>query len=201
MVIAGLTGGIGTGKSTVAAMFQEAGAIVIDADKIAFDVVKKGKPAWKEIVSRFGEKVLGPDNEINRTLLGDIIFNNASEKEVLNKIVHPKVFEEMGKMITSIEKTTPDSIVILDVPLLIESGLNKMLPHNILVYIPQALQLKRLMDRDKTSKADAMSRIRSQMSIEEKKSFADIIIDNTGSLEETRPQVLKVFNGLKRQGR
>jgi len=201
LVVAGLTGGIATGKSTVASIFRQAGAIVIDTDEIAHSVVKKGLPAWKEIVEHFGDQVLCPDREINRKILGDIIFNNADEKEILDRIVHPRVFEEMNKEMAEIENHTPDAIVILDIPLLIEAGLHKILPNVIVVYIPQDLQLERLMERDHSSKEAAMARINSQMSIEKKKDIANIIIDNRGSIKETRIKTLEVLDVLKRQNR
>ena len=199
MVIAGLTGGIATGKSTVASIFRKAGAIVIDADEIARDVVRKGLPAWKEIVDHFGKQVLCPKGEIDRKVLGDIIFNNAAEKEVLNNIVHPKVFEELDRRMSTIKKHTPDAIVILDIPLLIEAGLHKILPDVIVVYTPEDIQLKRLINRDHLSKEDAMARINSQMSIEKKRGVATIIIDNSSNIEKTRVKTLKVLNDLKKQ--
>lgn len=199
MVIAGLTGGIATGKSTVASILRKAGAVVIDADEIARDVVRKGLPAWKEIVEHFGKQVLCPEGEIDRKVLGDIIFNNAAEKEVLNNIVHPKVFEEMNKEMDEIKKHTPDAVVILDIPLLIESDLHKILPDVIVAYAPKDIQLERLIKRDHLSKKDAMARINSQMSIEEKRGVATIIIDNSSNIEKTRVKTLKVLNDLKRQ--
>lgn len=199
MVIAGLTGGIATGKSTVASILRKAGAIVIDADEIARDVVRKGLPAWKEIVEHFGKQVLCPKGEIDRKVLGDIIFNNAAEKEVLNNIVHPKVFEELDRRMSNIKKHTSDAIVILDIPLLIETDLHKILPDVIVVYTPEDIQLERLIKRDHLSKKDAMARINSQMSIEKKKGVATIIIDNSSNIEKTRVKTLKVLNDLKKQ--
>lgn len=199
MVIAGLTGGIATGKSTVASILRKAGAIVIDADEIARDVVRKGLPAWKEIVEHFGKQALCPEGEIDRKVLGDIIFNNAAEKEDLNNIVHPKVFEELDRRMSTIKKHTPDAIIILDIPLLIETDLHKILPDVIVVYTPEDIQLERLIKRDHLSKKDAMARINSQMSIEKKRGVATIIIDNSSNIEKTRVKTLKVLNDLKKQ--
>ncbi len=199
MVIAGLTGGIATGKSTVASILRKAGAVVIDADEIARNMVRKGLPAWKEIVEHFGKQVLSSEGEIDRKALGDIIFNNAAEKEVLNNIVHPKVFEELGRRMSTIKKHTPDATVILDIPLLIEAGLHKILPDVIVVYTPQDIQLERLTKRDHLSREDAMARINSQMSIEKKREIANIIIDNSSNIEKTRVKTLKVLNDLKKQ--
>ncbi|RLA98053.1 MAG: dephospho-CoA kinase [Deltaproteobacteria bacterium] len=197
MVIAGLTGGIATGKSTVANIMAEAGAHVIDADRIAKDVVKKGLPAWKEITEYFGKEILGSDGEIDRERLGDVVFGSKDKLEVLNKIVHPRVFEEMAREMDEVKQRAPDSIVILDIPLLIETGLHKLLSNVILVYAPERIQLARLMARDNIPKEAALKRIRSQMPIEQKKTFANYIIDNSSEIEHTRIMTLEVLERLK----
>ncbi len=192
----GLTGGISTGKSTVSGMLSELGAVVIDADKIAFDAVLKGQPAWQKITDCFGECILLGNGEINRKALGDIIFNDPDKKNALNMIVHPEVFSEMGRQVIEASKR-PGTVIILDVPLLIESGMDKGMSEVILVYTPEKVQLERLMARDNINSAEAMARIRSQMPVEEKKRHATIIIDNSFSIRETREQVIKIFNQLK----
>ena len=197
MVIAGLTGGIASGKSTVSAFLKNAGAIIVDADKIAREVVKKGLPAWLEIVTAFGQSILLPDGEINRILLGDIIFNDSAQKQVLNQIVHPWVFAETATRLTEIEKKKLNAVVILDVPLLIESGMDTGLSDIIVVYIPEQVQFQRLMTRDALAQKQALARIRSQLSIEEKKKRATIVIDNSNSLENTRSISLTVYQHLK----
>ena len=198
MIVAGLTGGIGTGKSTVAKIFKDAGAIVIDADEIAKEAVKKGRPAWRKIVNHFGRNILLPDGEINRKQLADIIFNDARQKESLNQIVHPIVFEETERILKEIEKKDPNSVVILDIPLLIESGMKRDLAEIIVVYIPEEIQIQRLMARDGLNLPEALARIRAQIPIEDKKSEASILIDNSSSRSETRRVALKVFNKLQR---
>lgn len=197
MITAGLTGGIATGKSTVSSFLKEAGAIIIDADIIAKETVIKNSPAWHDIVKAFGKEVLLADGEINRTYLGDIIFKDHRKKEVLNKIVHPYVSKKMFEMVEETGQSSPDSVVILDIPLLIESGTYKKFEDVILVYIPEKIQLKRLMARDSISETDAMFKIRSQMPIEEKKQHATIVIDNSQSIETTRQKAMEVFNYLK----
>lgn len=192
----GLTGSIATGKSTVSKMLAELGAIIIDADKIAYDAVLKGKPAWKKIIENFGEGILLENHEIDRKALGDIIFNNQDKKHVLNSIVHPEVFSEMGRQVIEAAKK-PEAVIILDVPLLMESGMHKGMREIILVYTPENVQLERLMARDNIVRADAMAKIRSQMPVEEKKRHATIIIDNSFSIRETHEQTIKVFNQLK----
>jgi dephospho-CoA kinase len=195
--IIGLTGGIATGKSTVSAIFENAGAVVIDADRIARKVVKKGLPAYRKIVRHFGENVLLPDGEINRSLLGDIIFNDPQKKNLLNSIVHPHVREEQNRQLKRIQKNNPNTIVILDIPLLIESQMVQDLSEVIVVYAPEHIQVKRLIKRDHISQADALARIRSQMPIEEKKNKATIVIDNSGAMESTRKQALEIFKKIK----
>lgn len=196
MLIAGLTGGIASGKSTVSAFLAEAGAVIVDADKIAREVVQKNKPAWRRIVDVFGAGILQPDGEINRTLLGDIIFGDPARKQLLNRIVHPEVMAETAARLAEIEKNHPDAVVILDVPLLIEAGMDAGLSDIIVVYVPEAVQVRRLMERDGLSRDRAMARIRSQMPIEEKKERATIVIDNTGSRESTRARSIEVYQNL-----
>lgn len=197
MVVAGLTGGIATGKSTVACFFQSAGAVLIDADRIAFEAVQKGTPAWHEIVDHFGAEVLLGDGQINRARLGDIIFNDHDRKAILDRIVHPRVFEEIERQLLILEKDLPGSVVIVDVPLLMETGMDRAMPEVIVVYVPESIQIERLMARDCLCREDALARIRSQMSIEEKKARASIIIDNSHGLEQTRARTLEVFNELQ----
>ena len=197
MQVIGLTGGIATGKSSVSALLKKAGAVIIDADRIARQVVKKGLPAYREIVASFGEAILLPDGEINRSALGDIIFNDPRKKQLLNRIVHPYVRKEQNRQLKHIEKNDPDAIVILDIPLLIETQTYMDLSELIVVYAPEHIQIARLMQRDGISKTDALARVRSQMPIEEKKGKATIVIDNSGTRENTRKQTLKIFQQLK----
>jgi dephospho-CoA kinase len=196
LVIAGLTGGIASGKSTVSAFLEDAGAVVVDADKIARDVVQKDQPVWREIVGVFGRSILLPDGEINRILLGDIIFNDPAKKQALNQIVHPGVFSEIATRLAEIETNQPSAVVILDVPLLIESGMDCGLSDIIVVYVPESVQIQRLMTRDGVTQSQALARIRSQMPIEEKKKRATIVIDNCGSLENTRNISLRIYQKL-----
>jgi dephospho-CoA kinase len=194
--IAGLTGGIASGKSTVAAMLAEAGARIVDADRIAHQVVLKGQPAWCDIVDHFGKDILTHDGQIDREALGAIVFNDTEAKKALNGIVHPRVFEAMAQEIQFLSETHPEDLVIMDVPLLIESGLHESLPIVILVYVPEMMQKDRLMRRDGLSAADASARIRSQMPIDAKRTHAHYIVDNTGDLDGTRRQVLDIYRKI-----
>lgn len=197
--MAGLTGGIATGKSTVSGMLAKAGAKIIDADKIAREVVEPGTPAYTDIVSYFGPAILLSDGSIDRKGLGDIIFNDREKKKRLDAIVHPRVFQRTEALIADIRTKSPDAVIILDIPLLLEIGMRKNLAEVILVYVPEALQLQRLMARDHIDADAALARIRSQMPIEEKRGLATIVIDNSGSMAETRKQSLAVFDRLSRQ--
>lgn len=199
MIIAGLTGGIATGKSLVASCLAEHGAIIIDADKIAHEVVAKGKPAWEEIVHEFGEEYLLPDGEIDRKSLGRTVFTDSAKRDILNHIVHPRVFEEISRAIAvAVENhTTSDPVIILDVPLLFETKMDVDLPEIIVVFAPFETQLARLMGRDDLSEDDARARINSQLPIAGKREKADYVIDNSGAVDDTLRQVDDLYEILK----
>jgi dephospho-CoA kinase len=196
LLIAGLTGGIASGKSTVSAFLEDAGAVIVDADKIARKVVQKDRPAWRKIVDAFGRSILLPDGEINRILLGEIIFGDPAQQQILNRIVHPDVFAETATRLAEIENKQPGAVVILDVPLLIESGMDMVFSEILVVYVPESVQIQRLMARDRLTQTQALARIRSQMPIEEKKKHATIVIDNSGSRENTRNISMRVYQKL-----
>jgi dephospho-CoA kinase len=197
VLVVGLTGGIASGKSTVARFLFEAGARIVDADRIARAVVAPGTPAHAEIVAAFGPTILLPDGRIDRKRLGGIIFSDPVQQAALNAIVHPRVFEHFGMVIDRIAAESPDAVVVMDVPLLFETGMHRDLAEVIVVYVPEALQLQRLMARDGISAADATARIRSQLPIAEKGRCATIVIDNIGSKTATRQLVSALFERLK----
>lgn len=201
MIVAGLTGGIASGKSTVAAIFEEAGARLIDADRIARDSVRRGTPAYRDIVSHFGRGVLLDDGKIDRQRLAAIIFNNPAEQRALERIVHPQVKKEVARRLDLIRRQAPEALVIVDIPLLFESGMDRGLDAIIVVYVPENVQIERLMARDALSQTEALARIRAQMPIEEKKRLAALLIDNSGSFECTRAQALDVYHKLSLQAR
>jgi len=196
MIVAGLTGGIATGKSTVAAIFEEAGARLIDADRIAREVVRKGSSAYRDIVAHFGMDVLRGDGEIDRRRLAAIVFNDPAAQRALEDIVHPPVKREVDRRVGLIGRQAPEAIVILDIPLLFEAGMQGGLDAVILVYASERLQLERLMARDGLTEPEALARIRAQMPIESKKALATRVIDNSGSREQTREQTLEVYRQL-----
>ena len=168
----------------------------MDADVIARDVVQKGRKAWTGIVDAFGNEILLPDGGIDRPRLGEIIFNDPIRQQLLNRIVHPEVMAETHRRLAKIEHDFPDAVVILDVPLLFESGMDKGLSEIIVVYIPESLQIQRLMTRNGLSQDQALARIRSQMPVEEKKRIATRVIDNSGSIDTTRTATEAMYHLL-----
>lgn len=189
MRIIGLTGGIASGKSTVAKMLVEKGAHLLDADHLAREAVEPDTPAWKEIVAWLGEDILLPDRNINRGKLADLVFNDRRMLDKLNKIVHPWVGRRFIELSKELGEKEPDAVLIYDIPLLIEAGMQKMVDLVLLVYAPREVQLSRLQQRDGLSRADAEKRIRAQKPLEEKKRHAGAIIDNSLTLAETARQV------------
>ncbi|CAM3789886.1 dephospho-CoA kinase [Marinicrinis lubricantis] len=185
----GLTGGIACGKSTVSSMLVEKGAALVDADRIAREVVLPGEPALKQIVDRFGQAVLLEDGSLNRKQLGSIVFADDESRKDLEAILHPTIRARMKEQMAAYEREIPDRLVVVDVPLLYESKLQELFQAVLVVYVPEEVQLKRLMERDGILEKDAMNRIKSQMPIEEKKKKADLYIDNSGSMEQTKQQV------------
>jgi dephospho-CoA kinase len=197
MFVAGLTGSIATGKSTVSGILKELGALIVDADRAAHEVVLPGTKAFNEIVRIFGKEILQESGEIDRERLGRIIFNDPAMRSILEEVVHPEVVHSMDEQISSINSAFPDAVVILDVPLLIETGMHKGLSEVIVVYCPEDMQITRLMIRDNISREEALAKVRSQISIEEKRRYASELIDNSASQDNTRKQVKNAYDRLK----
>lgn len=196
MIVVGLTGGIASGKSTVSDMFCELGARLIDYDILAREVVEPGQKAWKAIVEEFGPEVLNEDSSINREKLGQIVFDNPDKLQRLNQIVHPAVFEEADRRVQEFAETNPDAMIIKDIPLLIETGIqNNKVDKVVVVAASMENRLQRLMDRGLT-KTDAKKRIATQMPTREKVEFADFVIDNDGSVTDTNTQVKQIYDTL-----
>jgi dephospho-CoA kinase len=201
MLVAGLTGGIATGKSTVATLFQRDGAMVVDADAIARRVVSPGQPAWQSIKATFGRRVIKPDGTLDRPLLGDLVFKDEKLRRQLEKIVHPRVRDEMNREVARIIAASPEALVILDIPLLFESGWTEGLSEIIVVYLPMAVQIERLMQRDGLDAKAARARVRAQIPIEEKRRLGTRVIDNSGDLSHTAAQATKIFKELAQRAR
>jgi len=194
----GLTGGIASGKSTVAHLFRERGAEIIDFDELAREVIRPKSPAYEKIVSTFGDEILLSNGEIDRKKLGAIVFQELSKLRQLNDIVHPFVFAEWRKLIEEIKKEKTSKIVISDLPLLFETNSAPLFDVVVLVFIPKEKQLERLMKRDGIPYDRAMLMIASQMPIEEKIPLADVVIDNSFPLEKTEKEVEQVWKDLQR---
>jgi dephospho-CoA kinase len=197
-LLIGVTGSIATGKSTVAAMLEELGARTIDFDVLSRVVVEPGKPAWKDIVAFFGEQVLREDQTLDREKLREIVFKDLEKKKKLESFQHPRISEEFIKLVKQYAGEDPNAIIQVVVPLLIEVNMQHLFHNILMVYASEEEQKKRLMSRDGTSEEIAINMIKSQLSVEEKKGFCDLIIDNSGSLEETRKQVEKLWQKLKK---
>ncbi|MBB3129162.1 dephospho-CoA kinase [Paenibacillus rhizosphaerae] len=190
----GLTGGIATGKSTVSALLVSKGALLVDADVIAREVMLPGHPVLAAAVEHFGQAILLPDGTLDRRRLGDIVFHDPAERKALNEITHPAIRQEIREQMQTFEREHPDRLVVVDIPLLFESGLEAMFEQVLLVYAPFEVQVERLMERNRLTRDEAVARIRSQMDIEEKKKRADAVIDNSGQPSETERQVDEFWN-------
>ena len=196
-ILLGVTGGIASGKSTVARMLEELGAPIIDFDLLSRVVVEPEKPAWQEIVSYFGEQVLLADKTLDRKKLSEIVFRDPEKRKKLESFTHPRIHQEFVRLVKEHTARDPEVIIQAVIPLLIEAGLQYLFHKLLLVYIPQEDQVRRLMDRDKVSREMAQSILAAQLPIDEKRAYADFIIDNSGSLEDTQKQVKEVWRKLK----
>ena len=197
MLKVGLTGSIAVGKSFVCECFRELGCHILDADRTARDVVARGSEGLSRIVEEFGEAILLPAGDLDRKKMASIVFADESKRLLLNSIVHPLVKEAQDRWIAGVEATDPDGIAIVDAALTIESGGYKRFDKLIVVWCESAIQLERLMLRDNLSETDASIRIAAQMPQDEKKKFADYLIDTSAGFEDTRRQAADVFRKLK----
>jgi dephospho-CoA kinase len=196
MLKVGLTGSIAVGKTFVCDEFRELGCHVLDADKTARDVVRKGTPGLAKVVSEFGENILTPDGELDRPKMASIVFADEKLRLLLNSIVHPLVFESQNKWLADCEQRDPNGIAIVDAALMIESGGYRRFEKLIVVWCEPEIQFERLIKRDDLSEADARTRIASQMPQDEKKRYADLLIDTSGGFEDTRVQCRQVHSKL-----
>ena len=197
MILIGLTGGVATGKSTVARMFKRCGAVVIDADELAHEVVKPGKPAWREIVKTFGKTVLNPDRTLNRRELGAVVFGNRTKLRQLEQIIHPRVAREQARRTRQAARTDPTAVVIYDVPLLFEAGIDKRVDKIIVVTADRKTQIARLKKRNGLSQAEAIRRINSQILLAKKIQRADHVLNGTLSRPSLRQQVGHLLKNLR----
>jgi len=187
MRVLGLTGGIGSGKTMVGAMFTELGAELIDADQMAREVVEPGQPALDEIVTSFGRDILLPDGRLDRRTLAGIVFADASARARLNAITHPRIRERMDAAIAA--RRDRAGVLIVDIPLLFENLRTGVVEKVIVVWVDPQTQMRRLIERGGLTEEEAHQRIAAQMPLDEKRRLADHVIDNRGTPAETRRQV------------
>ncbi len=184
-MIIGLTGGIASGKSTVSQRLAELGAVIIDGDAIAHRLMEPHQPAWEDIVKEFGREILNPDETIDRAKLGAIVFDDPRQMTALNQITRSGIIGTIKSDLHRLQKTRPESVLVLDVPLLYEAHLDKLVDQIWVVWLDRETQIARLMKRNGYTRAEAVKRIASQMSLDEKAKRANLVIDNRGSMEET----------------
>ena len=197
MILLGLTGGVATGKSTVAKMFEHCGAVVIDADELARDVVQPGKAAWREIVNTFGKTALNSDRTLNRHALGTIVFRSKAKLRQLERIIHPRVAREQARLTRQAARKDPKAVVIYDVPLLFEAGVDKRVDKIIVVTADRETQIARLKKRNGLSRAEAIRRISSQMPLAKKIQRADHVLNGPLPRPSLRRQVRQLFQHLR----
>ncbi|MBF1324556.1 MAG: dephospho-CoA kinase [Megasphaera micronuciformis] len=193
----GLTGSIATGKSTVTNMLKELGAFVIDCDKTARDVVAPGTQGLAKIEAAFGKDAVAADGSMDRVYIGDLVFRNPEMKKRLENILFPLIFEALDEELLRLEREGATPVVFLDMPLLYEVKYDSYVDEVWLVYVPFEVQLSRLMKRNGYTKEEALLRIHSQISVDKKKSLAQQVIDNSGTLEDTKEQVRSLWERLQ----
>ena len=196
--IIGLTGGIATGKSTVSKMFKENNIPVIDSDHIAKSLLNKGSDAYQEIIAEFSDEILTTNGEINRKKLAEKLFSDIEIREKINGIIHPRVKEIVRREITRLE-SYGETMIVIDVPLLFETDFHQECDVSVLVYARQKDQVERLVERDQISEEYAMKKIKAQLPMSKKKALADIVIDNSKSILETRKAFDKVLERMKKE--
>jgi len=198
-LLVGLTGGMGSGKSIAAEMLSELGVHIIDADEICRSLIEPEKQAWREIVQLFGDEILLPDQTLNRKKLADIVFNDPEKKKALEGILHPKVFAEEHRIFEEISQRDKDAVVVINAPLLIESGNYRKMDKVVVVACEERVQVERIERKGIFSGKEALKRIKTQMKLKEKLQFADYNIDNNSSVEDLRIEVKKLYQKLKSQ--
>ena len=197
MLLIGLTGGVATGKSTVAKLFNECGAVVIDADALARQVVQPGKPAWRDIVRLYGKQVLEADRTLNRPALAHIVFRDPRKLRTLSRIIHPRVAREQSRLTRDLARKDPNVIIVYDVPLLFESGVDKRVDQVIVVLADRETQITRLQRRNHLTRAEALRRIRSQLPLAQKSKRADYLLEGTLPLPKLKGAVKRVYTQLR----
>jgi dephospho-CoA kinase len=198
MLVVGLTGGMCTGKSTVASMFAELGCLIIDADQVARKLVEPDAPAWRRIVKVFGKEFLNKDKTLDRKKLGAIIFADAGKRKLLNSILHPLIMKEEERLVKQAASEGNHKIAIVSAALMIEAGTYKRFQKIIVVFCNKEIQIERIMKREKVTRKEALQRWSAQLSSQEKKKYANYAVNTSGPFTETRKQVVQIYEKLRR---
>lgn len=199
MYCIGLTGGIASGKSTVVTMLRDFGAAIVDCDVIARQVVAPGSQALQQVAQVFGPQSILPDGSMNRPYIGDIVFHEPKRKKELEDILFPLIYAQIDAEKEAITAANPEAVIILDMPLLFEIKYESYVDEVWLVYVDPETQVQRLMARNQYTKADAVARIQSQLPIDTKKALAQVVIDNSGTLDMTKEAVQAAWQALGRR--
>jgi dephospho-CoA kinase len=197
MLKVGLTGGIGAGKTTVGKMFVELGCHVIDSDSITRELFKPGQKVRALVAAAFGPAVVAPDGSIDRKALGELVFNDDGLRQKLNGIVHPAIIQRQKKFMEVASSIDPDGIALVDAALMIEAGTYKNYDKLVVVMVTPEIQRKRLRDRSGLTDEQIEARIAAQLPMTEKAKFADYIVENSGTVDETRRQVEEIYYQLR----
>ena len=198
MLVIGVTGGVGTGKSTVAAMFKRLGAVVLDADAIAHQVMEPKRVAWRQIVGAFGEEMLNEDQTVNRKRLAARVFHDEPARKRLEQIIHPPVLRAITRELGRLRRARWHPAVVLDVPLLVEVGAHRLVDALVVVTAPPQLQRQRLRRQHGWSEEEINARIAAQWELSSKADLADYVVDNSDGVDATRTQVKHIWNQLTR---
>lgn len=197
MIVIGLTGGIGTGKSTVSDYLRKKGCIILDADEISRKMTEAGMPALLIIQNVFGDEVINTDGSLNRHKLGDIVFNDKDKLQKLQQIITTEVVDNINRKLSQLQSENCDNIVVIDAPLLFECGMENIADENWLVITDMSIRIKRVKERDNLSEEQIIARINNQMSQEDKEKICDYILDNSGSLQQLYEQIDEKLERLK----
>lgn len=197
--IIGITGGIGTGKTIATKIFCDSKSVIIDADYVYNNLISPKSPLWNKIINAFGEKILNKDLKINKKKLSEIVFNNKSDKKLLEKITHPYIIKEIKRLIKLHRRRSDAEFIVVDAPLLYESGLDRIMDKVIVVWAPRKLQIQRLKKRDNLDKDQILKRIKSQLSIGKKIKTADYVVKNQKNINVLRGQIKKIKENLTKK--
>ncbi len=196
MKVIGLTGGIGSGKSTVSQFLAELGAVIVDADRVGHEAFKPDTDVWREVVAAFGRQILTPNGDIDREKLGEMVFANPESLLRLNQITHPRIYEMVKARLEEYRRQGV-SVVVLEAPLLIEAGWSSLVDEVWVTVAPESTVLRRLKERAGLSEQQSLARIHAQLPSEERVKHADVVIDNDCSLNELRVKVKRLWQGLR----